>query len=169
MKKEDTVKWENTFCPVEYLPLIIPLWKKYKLRFYDLNPCIDGAKTHLLYFSLEGSEENLRAYTNQFHGKNAADEAEQDFTRVFQKREIPEKVAEYAFAATYIGNGLYRLDIAPTLLEEGLVKSKNELKRLLAQGAVELDGEKVSSNLINAHRGSILKIGKRNFIGITIK
>ena len=107
--------------------------------------------------------------TNQFHGKNAADEAEQDFTRVFQKREIPEKVAEYAFAATYIGNGLYRLDIAPTLLEEGLVKSKNELKRLLAQGAVELDGEKVSSNIISAHRGSILKIGKRNFIGITIK
>jgi len=107
--------------------------------------------------------------TKQFHGKNAADEAEQDFTRVFQKREIPEKVAEYAFAATYIGNGLYRLDIAPTLLEEGLVKSKNELKRLLAQGAVELDGEKVSSNIINAHQGGILKIGKRNFIGITIK
>jgi hypothetical protein len=68
MKKEDNDKWENTFCPVEYLPLIIPLWKKYKLRFYDLNLFVDDAKTHLLYFSLEGSEKNLRAYTNEFHG-----------------------------------------------------------------------------------------------------
>ena len=60
-------KWENTFCPVEYLPLIIPLWKKYKLRCYDLNIRMDATKEYILYFSLEGSEDDIRLYTNEFH------------------------------------------------------------------------------------------------------
>jgi tyrosyl-tRNA synthetase len=105
----------------------------------------------------------------QFHGKQAADEAEQDFTRIFQKGEMPQEIPEYAFAATYVGNRLYQLDIAPTLLEKGLVRSRSELKRLLAQEAIELDGSKVSSNIVTARLGSIIKIGKRSFVRITIK
>ena len=105
----------------------------------------------------------------QFYGRQAADETEQDFTRVFQKREMPGEVPEYAFAATYIGGELYRLDIAPTLLQEGLVKSRGELKRMLAQGAIELDGKKVSSSIVDAHHGDILKIGKHNFVRLGVK
>ena len=105
----------------------------------------------------------------QFHGKQAADEAEQDFTRIFQKGEMPQEIPEYAFAATYVGNRLYQLDIAPTLLEKGLVRSRSELKRLLAQEAIELDGSKVSSNIVTARLGSIIKIGKRSFVRIAVK
>lgn len=61
-------KWENAFCPVEYLPLIIPLWEKYKLHFYDLSIHMDDAKRYILYFSLEGSEDDIRLYTSEFHG-----------------------------------------------------------------------------------------------------
>ena len=60
-------RWENTFCPVEYLPLIIPLWEKYKLRFYDLSISMDDTKSYILYFSLEGTEDDIRLYTNEFH------------------------------------------------------------------------------------------------------
>jgi tyrosyl-tRNA synthetase len=105
----------------------------------------------------------------QFHGKPTADEAEQEFTRVFQRREIPEQIPEYAFAATHAGDEVYHLDIAPTLLQKGLVKSRSELRRLLAQGAIELDGCKIDSNIISAHPGSILKIGKLNYVRITIE
>lgn len=105
----------------------------------------------------------------QFHGKQDADKAEENFTRVFQKRELPEDIPEYGFAASSVQDGLYQLDVAPTLLREGIVQSNSELKRLLAQGAVELDGKKVNTSAINARDGSVLKVGKRHFVRIVIK
>jgi len=105
----------------------------------------------------------------QFHGNKAADEAEKYFTRVFQKRKVPEEISECAFAARYIGDELFQLDIAPTLVKEGLVKSIGELKRLLAQKAIEIDDNKISSTVVNAHQGSVLKIGKRRFVRIIIR
>jgi tyrosyl-tRNA synthetase len=105
----------------------------------------------------------------QFHGKQAADEAEEHFTRVFQKKELPEEIFECAFGGRYIGDDLFQVDIAPTLVEEGLVKSIGEFKRLLAQQAIELDGNKISSSTINARQGDTLKIGKRRFVRVVIK
>ena len=105
----------------------------------------------------------------QFHGKRAADEAQEHFTQVFQKRDTPDEAPEYAFAASYIGNGLFQLDIAPTLVREGLVKGIGELKRLLAQDAIEVDGSKISSTTVNARQGSLIKIGKRRFVRIAIE
>ena len=105
----------------------------------------------------------------QFHGRQAADEAEQHFTQVFQKKEIPKEIPEFRFAARYIGDDLFQLDIAPTLVKEGLVKSIGELKRLLAQEAIELDGKTITSSITNAYQGSIIKIGKRRFVRIVIR
>jgi Tyrosyl-tRNA synthetase len=105
----------------------------------------------------------------QFHGREYADKAEESFTQVFQRREMPEEIPEYAFAAKPIGGELYQLDIAPTLVKRGLVKSNSEMKRLLAQKAIELDGNKVSSNIVTAHQGSILKVGRRSFVKIAVK
>jgi tyrosyl-tRNA synthetase len=104
----------------------------------------------------------------QFHGKQAADDAEEHFTQVFQNREIPQEMPTCAFAGEYVGDDLFQVDIAPTLLKEGFIKSTGELKRLLAQQAIELDGNKISCSVINAHRGSILKIGKRRFVRIDV-
>ena len=102
----------------------------------------------------------------QFHGKEAAAKAQEHFTRVFQAKDVPHEIPEFSFPATYLADGLYQLDIAPTLVREGIVKSNSELKRLLAQGAVELDTKKVSSNIITARDGSVLKTGRRNFVRI---
>jgi tyrosyl-tRNA synthetase len=105
----------------------------------------------------------------QFQGINSAEEAEEYFSTVFQERKSPQGIPEYTFSASYTENGLHRIDIAPTLVKQGVVKSNSELKRLLAQGAIELDGNKISSNIIDARNGSILKIGKRSFSRIVIE
>ncbi len=105
----------------------------------------------------------------QFHGREAADEAEAHFTRVFQKRQIPEEIPVCAFAAKPVGGDLFQLDIAPTLVKEGFVSSIGELKRLLVQEAIELDGNKISNSTVNAHQGSIIKIGKRRFVRIEVR
>ncbi len=104
----------------------------------------------------------------QFHGRQAADEAESHFTQVFQKRETPEEILECSFPAKYIGDGLFQLDITTTLVKEGLVKSIGELKRLLAQEAIEIDGNKTGSSTVSVRQGSIIKIGKRRFVRIII-
>jgi tyrosyl-tRNA synthetase len=105
----------------------------------------------------------------QFHGKKSATEAEEYFAKVFQKREMPEKVSECFFPAKYMGNELYQIDITPTLVRAGIVKSNSELKRLIAQKAVELDSDKINSNIINARHGSILRVGRRTFVKIVVK
>lgn len=105
----------------------------------------------------------------QFHSKGAADDAEKHFTQVFQRRDTPERVPEYTFPASHVGNGLFQVDIAQTLVKEGLVKGISDLKRLLAQGAIEVDGSKISSTKVNVRQGSIVKIGKRRFVRIAIQ
>ena len=105
----------------------------------------------------------------QFHGVESAKEAEKYFSTVFQQRKLPEEIPEYVFTASRAEDELYRIDIASTLVKEGIVKSNSELKRLLAQGAIELDGNKISSNIIDAHHGSVLKVGKRDFVRIAIE
>jgi len=104
----------------------------------------------------------------QFHGKQAADEAEEHFTQVFQKREIPKETHTVELHGILRPSGKLernvQRDVTSLLVEAGLVKSRSEANRLLAQGAIEVDGEKVSSNLVTLRDGSIIKVGKRRFL-----
>jgi tyrosyl-tRNA synthetase len=104
----------------------------------------------------------------QFHGKQAADEAEKHFTQVFQKREIPKETSTVELRGALRPKGKLTIevqrDITSLLVEAGLAKSRSEANRLLAQGAIEVDGEKVSSNLVTLTDGSVIKVGKRRFL-----
>jgi tyrosyl-tRNA synthetase len=104
----------------------------------------------------------------QFHGKEAADKAEGHFIQVFQKREIPEETHTVELR-TVVGLSAklevdVQRDITRLLLEAGLVKSRSEARRLLAQGAIEVDGLKVSTNHVTLNDGSVIKVGKRGFL-----
>jgi len=104
----------------------------------------------------------------QFHGKQAADEAQEHFTQVFQKREIPKETRTVELRGIVDISGELeievRRDITGLIVEAGLAKSRSEANRLLAQGAIEVDGEKVSTNLVSLKDGSIIKVGKRRFL-----
>ncbi len=105
----------------------------------------------------------------QFRGGEAAKEAEADFEAVFQKRGLPEEAEEYEVKGDYLGDGIYRLDITIALLEKGLVKSRGEVKRLLAQGAIEVNGEKIETAIVKIPDVAMVQVGKRRFLRITIK
>jgi tyrosyl-tRNA synthetase len=103
----------------------------------------------------------------QFHGKQAADEAQEYFTQVFQKREVPNEIhttVELRGTGTLRANAEVWRDITSLLSDAGLAKSRSEARRLLAQGAVEVDGEKVSTDKVILKNGSIIKVGKRGFL-----
>jgi len=98
----------------------------------------------------------------QFHGKEAADKSEGHFARVFQKRELPEEVPTIEVSGKL--GGKVQRDITRLLFEAGLVKSRSEARRLLAQGAIEVDGVKVSTEHMTMNDGSVIKVGKRGFL-----
>jgi tyrosyl-tRNA synthetase len=104
----------------------------------------------------------------QYHGAKAARAAEQGFTRVFQQREQPESVEEITLpkAAWEAGDAFPR--VLPSLLKDlGVVASVSEGRRLVAQGAVELDGEKLAlKNALRPRPGMVIRVGKHRFLRI---
>ncbi|UCH51076.1 MAG: tyrosine--tRNA ligase [Chloroflexota bacterium] len=99
----------------------------------------------------------------QFHSVQAAGEAEEHFARVFQKGEVPDEAVVMINAPTKVDSTL-----SAELTNAGLTKSRSEARRLLTQGAIEIDGETVTEDLVIAliKKGSIIKVGKRRFAKI---
>ena len=54
-------------------------------------------------------------------------------------------------------------DVSRVLVEIGLAESRSQANRLIAQGAVSVDGKTVTSNIFPLRSGSIIKVGKRRF------
>jgi tyrosyl-tRNA synthetase len=104
----------------------------------------------------------------QFHNEEAAAEAQECFVRVFQRRETPEQIQTIELRDSISVRDELKIevsrDITSLLLEANLVKSRAEAKRLLSQGAIEIDGKKANSNLVVLKDGSIIKVGKRGFL-----
>jgi tyrosyl-tRNA synthetase len=103
-----------------------------------------------------------REIVTRYWGSAAAGEAEAAFDTLFKRHEIPDDVPEHA-----LGTGdPIRL---PLLMREaGLVSSNSEGRRMLAQGAVKVDGERVESEEVARAElaGKVLQVGKRRFARI---
>jgi tyrosyl-tRNA synthetase len=96
----------------------------------------------------------------RFHGEGAARDARDHFERVVQRREVPEDVPEFRLA---VGEGGDRglLEVLEAL---GMAKSRSEARRLVAQNAVSLDGQRVEDAARMLERGSyLLQVGRRRF------
>lgn len=104
------------------------------------------AKLRLAYLLVE------RLYNSRL-----AQRERDEFIKVFSKKEIPADISVYAY------HGDERL--SEILLRFKLVNSGNETRRLLKEGAITLDGERVSADDSKLKPG-ILKVGKRRFIRI---
>ena len=100
-----------------------------------------------------------------YHGREAGEAAKAEFERVFSDRENPDDMPQATYPA---GSSVWIVDI---LRENGLVKSGGEARRLIAQGAVSIDGEKIDDDKLELNITSkiIIKVGKRRFLEITPK
>jgi len=102
-----------------------------------------------------------RSLTAFLHGAKEADAQAEEFTRVFSNKGNPENPDELHIPEKEIW-------IAELLKRAGAVTSTGEAKRLIEQGAVSIDGEKVSdfNAKIMVKKGALLKAGKKKFMKI---
>ncbi len=103
----------------------------------------------------------------RFHSQEAAVGARQAFIERFQKGNIPEDIPESTVTADASGG----LGIANVLREAGLVTSNGEAFRMIKQGAVKIDGEKVSDKGLVLPTGSdvVCQVGKRKIARIRVQ
>jgi tyrosyl-tRNA synthetase len=101
----------------------------------------------------------------RFHGKKAADKALTDFEARFKQGALPDDMPDITLHAGDSGMG-----IAQMLKQAGLTASTSAALRILEQGGVKLNGEKVSDKSLNLSGGEtvILQVGKRKFARIKL-
>jgi tyrosyl-tRNA synthetase len=103
----------------------------------------------------------------QLYDQKAASEAEAHFERTVQQKEMPDEIPECRLSFKELcpqpGSGV---DISRLLVAAGLTKSRSEANRLIKQGAVAADGNKITTNITTIKSGCIIKVGKRRFAKI---
>jgi len=105
------------------------------------------------------------AIATRFHGAAAAQKAEMHFQRVVRRKEVPEDLPEQVFPLGEAGkSGL--LELIQTL---DFASSRSEARRLVAQGAVKLDGTGVNDPALYLEAGRyLLQVGKRRFARVKL-
>jgi len=96
----------------------------------------------------------------QLHGREEAGKADENFTKVFQNREMPEEIAEFEVAADE--------DIRDIVTRANIAKSRSDANRLLQQGAISIDGVKINSSKTPYQNGNIIRVGKHHFIKVVV-
>ena len=110
--------------------------------------------------------ELCREIVTRFHDREAADAAQANFIARFQKGDLPDEMPEMVLDSE--GGGL---GVARVLKAAGLTGSTSEAFRMIQQGAVRIDGERVADREMNIQSGGthVIQVGKRRFARITLR
>ena len=104
--------------------------------------------------------ELARAIVSLYHGSDAAQTAEQYFDRVVVNKDIPDEMDEFELIAD--------ISLIDLIAAEGLTKSKGDARRMVKQGAVRIEGEKVfnMNHVLLKGNEVVIKVGKRRFLRV---
>ena len=97
-----------------------------------------------------------------FHGTEAAAGAASHFERVVQRKEAPDDIPQVAV------DDLSRINLVRLLVEAGFAASNGEARRLIRQGAVAIDDDRVGPDTVEtaAAAGAVVRAGKRRFLRV---
>jgi tyrosyl-tRNA synthetase len=139
------------------------MWRYYEL----LSDCAEHviADRRKTWHPKAAKQALAREIVTRFHSAEAAEAAEAEFERVFSRHEAPETAEETVVA---IGDGLSLVALVKDL---GFAASNGEARRLIEQGGVSLDGERVTDPhfRLDAPRAFLLRAGKKRFKRVILK
>jgi len=159
-----------TDSPGEMLGKLMSIPDKLIRTYFELLTTVDMAEVAgALEDPLAAKKTLAGEITARFHDADAARNAREEFEQVFSRRELPSEMPEVTLAPGDLADG--RILPARLVVQADLAGSTSEARRLVAQGAVSLDGEKVADdpNGVAVSDGQILKVGKRRFARLRVK
>jgi tyrosyl-tRNA synthetase len=146
------------------------MWSYYELLTDFASPVIVGLQEEVRTGALHPKKAKMELAHNivqGFHGEEAARKAGEEFERVFSGRETPSEVPVKRLAhsvPTRVSTLLFISDLAP---------SRSEAERLIKQGGVEVDGQRVADvkhELDLSKPGEfLLRAGKKRFLRIVVE
>lgn len=103
-----------------------------------------------------------RTLVKTYYDEKSAKEAEEGFDKIFIKKETPDEIPEHKISNK-------TMNIIDLILEVNFAPSKSEARRLVTQGGVSIDGERIDniSAIVTFDTEKILKVGKRKFIKLS--
>jgi len=155
--------------PQEMFGKIMSISDQLMWRYYELLTDLRADEIGQLRAAAETGERNPRdlkvelakRIITDFHSSSDAQAAEDEFNRIFKRKEVPDEIEERTVAA-----GSWKL---PRLLvETALTASMGEARRLVEQGGVRVDGERRAEEVINLNAGQniLIQVGKRRFLRV---
>jgi tyrosyl-tRNA synthetase len=126
-------------------------------KYYDLLTDLDLGKVKSEP-PKQAKIELAKIFIKQFFSDEKAQKAEEEFNKIFSKRQLPSEIEGYEIKKD--------TNLVEILTKSEVASSGNEARRLIQQGAVSIDGEKIDDVNFTIKKGGILKAGKRRFLKI---
>lgn len=155
--------------PQEMFGKVMSISDELMWRYYELLTDLRTDEIAELRAAADAGDRNPRdlkvelakRIITDFHSASAAQAAEDEFNRVFKRKEAPDEIGERTHTS-----GVWKL--SRLLVETALAPSMGEARRLLEQGGVRVDGERRTEDEINLETGQtiLLQVGKRRFLRV---
>lgn len=143
------------------------------VRYYELVTDVSLEELYIIRTGLENGTLHPRdakmrlAHTlvRLYHGEAMADQAQNEFIKVFQQGDLPDDMPEFQFEQQSEALWLPKL-----LTQLMLASSSSEAKRAIQQGSVKINGEKITDTdaKLTVADGMIVQVGKRKFAKIVL-
>jgi len=135
------------------------------LKYYELLTDVDLDAVKAMH-PMEAKKQLAASIVERFHGEGAGAVARAGFESQFARNEVPDDVPEATLKAD---EGT--LWIVRALTETGLTASNGEAMRMIKQGALSIDGEKLIDKDFHLALGGpyLVKLGKRKFVNLTVE
>jgi tyrosyl-tRNA synthetase len=156
-----------TEAPTEMYGKVMSISDPLMVKYYELLSAVDNARveaiTHGDIHPMDAKQQLAAELVARFHGPEAANKAAADFVQRFQRRELPSELEVFTWAGQEPTAW-----ICHVMREAGVAKSTSEARRLILQGGVRLDGEKVEdADLHVPTQGErILQVGRRRIMKV---
>lgn len=143
-------------APNEMFGKIMSISDELMYRYYELLTQ-DDLETVKKMHPKDAKVSLAKQIVERYWTKQDAQNAQEEFNKIFAKKDMPTDIEEYACKTN-------KIKISQLLIESSMVSSKNEARRLIEQGGVKINAEKVNADEeIEIKNEIIMQAGKRKF------
>ena len=142
--------------PQDMFGKIMSISDEVMLQYYELltTEDLDAVKAK---HPMQAKKDLAAILVSRFHGQDGAKAGLEHFESVFSKKETPTDMPEVKVEGGTL--------VSAVIVQHQIAKSKNEARRLIDQGGVKLDGNRVEQDIaLNIEQPAVLQVGKRHFL-----